>query len=263
MAAGTSMEGHWSKPTPDDPLFGPGKIFGAPITTYDPPITVGFDPGGGGITHTPTTGQPTGGGGTTTDTTGLPTPETPTSTLPLGIGTSTTTTTPAADTIEAGRINEEIAQRQQFAESTGMAIAQARAKEMQTESSMKASTAARGLRMTGSPLYQLNAQKAAAKNAIGEEERQRQASIASMKMQTQLGYSTYLNSKSLDVYQSQQQQANQWLSAFATVAGWATDIVTGTGAGSLLTSLFTSGGGSNSDYQRNDSWGYPGYNGGY
>ena len=75
---------------------------------------------------------------------------------------------------------------------------------------MRAGAAARGLKMEGSPLYQLHAQQTAAEKGIAGEERQVSANVQQMQNTSNQEYGSYLLNKNLDT-------SAQWMSAFTGV----------------------------------------------
>ena len=88
--------------------------------------------------------------------------------------------------------------------------------EQRQESAIQASAAARGLKLEGSPLYQLNAQKRAGATAIGSAISEFQASDKAQQMSTLASYNSGLLNMSNQNLSIQTDLSNQWLSSFAS-----------------------------------------------
>jgi hypothetical protein len=144
----------------------------------------------------------------------------------------------------------EEAQTQQFEEQSGMAIFGQRVQEGAAESSFRASVAGRGLRFEGSPLAQLAGQKNMAEKQIGLEERQRTATAAGLRLQSNIQYGTYLYNKSIDIYNYNQGQADIWINAFTNTLNFASSYLGKIWNPAQPASAMGGGGGNSSAFMR-------------
>jgi hypothetical protein len=89
--------------------------------------------------------------------------------------------------------------------------------EVQAEGGITASTAARGLKMEGSPLMQLIAQQQAGKSAIGYTEQQGAAVVMGARTGAQASYDAAALSGKEQIQYADQQLSNAWLGLFTGV----------------------------------------------
>ena len=97
--------------------------------------------------------------------------------------------------------------------------------EAQQESSIRAGAAARGLKLEGSPLYQLNAQMEAGATAIGSAETQFTLGDKAQQESTLASYNSGLLNMSNSDLSIQTDLSNQWLQSFTNVINTASSFI--------------------------------------
>lgn len=156
---------------------------------------------------------------------GTPNPESPIATLPGAGTTGTDIPVPSANDLAVAQAELSASQISQYREKAGFELFTQMVRETQIESTIKASSAQRGLRFEGSPLMQLKTQQQASKTVVGEEKNQMAATAASMQNQANIQYGQFLNAQSLDIYYYNQAQSNLWLNAFSSIMGMGTSFL--------------------------------------
>ena len=117
------------------------------------------------------------------------------------------------DVIDERAYTENL-QMQAYEEQGLTSIMGLKEQEASQESSIRASSAARGLRLEGSPLFQLQAQQTAGAAAIGSAETQLNLGVAAQLQQQKTAYNAGLLSMSDNTLQIQTDLSNAWLSSF-------------------------------------------------
>jgi hypothetical protein len=97
--------------------------------------------------------------------------------------------------------------------------------EQTAESSIMASAAARGLRLTGSPLAQLATQKQRGEQAIGLAESSFKATDTAQSLSNQATWNQQILNLAEANFQIQANQTNQWLSSWASVVNYGTSLI--------------------------------------
>ena len=97
--------------------------------------------------------------------------------------------------------------------------------EQQQEGAIVAGAAARGLKLSGSPLYQLNAQKEAGATAIGSAETQFSLGDRAQSEQTLAGFNAGVLNMSNQDLAIQTDLSNQWLSSFTNLINTASSFL--------------------------------------
>lgn len=141
-------------------------------------------------------------------------------------GTATLTATPTEQEI-AGQINQEYQTEIQSTEAQqAQALGGLQAKEVAAEGSIKASTAARGLKLgTGSALMELVTQQERGGQAVQYQRSQGNAAISGMQQEQLVSLGKSALSATEQQQQNSQNMSNAWLQAFTFAATTAIDIL--------------------------------------
>ena len=161
-----------------------------------------------------------------------PTATTPTGTTPAGTPSGGGVAAPGASTYDETtyaneKYAESMAQVGEMEESGGAQILGLQTQETMTEGSIRASAAARGLKLEGSPLMQLIAQQSNAQQSVGLAERQLAASAAGAGNEATTNLNNALAGIRAGVsdinYYANQDISNAWLSAFTSTIDFASN----------------------------------------
>ena len=175
-------------------------------------------------------------------------PSNPSNPAPVNTGgagtTATDPTTQAtnASTIAAERYAEAETSIGSMQSQLDTAVLGEKVSEIQSEGSITASAASRGLKMEGSPLMQLIAQKNAGASGIAYTEQQGTASISGAQTGAQSGFDAAMLARKENLQYADQQLSNAWLSSFSQAINFGTSMMKGWTPDAISTSGVTTGG---------------------
>ena len=154
----------------------------------------------------------------------------PAPSIPATTTTSTDTGTPSVNAQTQADIAKERAaeaelQINQSQEQLGQQMLTEQSAEIVSEGGIRASAAARGLKMEGSPLMQLVVQQQLGKETMGFTERQGAASIAGMGISRQASYDAAALAGKEQIQAADEQLSNAWLSSFTNTLNLASGMV--------------------------------------
>ena len=156
--------------------------------------------------------------------------DTPPPAIPATTPTSTDKAVPDIIGQSQGDIAKERAaeaelQIKQSQEQLGQQMLTEQSAEIMSEGGIRASAAARGLKMEGSPLMQLVVQQQLGKETMGFTERQGAASIAGMGISRQASYDAAALAGKEQIQYADQQLSDAWLSSFTNTLNLASGMV--------------------------------------
>ena len=140
-------------------------------------------------------------------------------------GATGTVTVPDEQTVVNERADAANLAQVTYEEQGLTSIENLKVQEQQQEGAIVAGAAARGLKLSGSPLYQLNAQKEAGATAIGSAETQFSLGDRAQSEQTLAGFNAGVLNMSNQDLAIQTDLSNQWLSSFTNLINTASSFL--------------------------------------
>ncbi len=140
-------------------------------------------------------------------------------------GATGTVTVPDEQTVVNERADAANLAQVSYEEQGLTSIENLKVQEQQQEGAIVAGAAARGLKLSGSPLYQLNAQKEAGATAIGSAETQFSLGDRAQSEQTLAGFNAGVLNMSNQDLAIQTDLSNQWLSSFTNLINTASSFL--------------------------------------
>ena len=140
-------------------------------------------------------------------------------------GATGTVTVPDEQTVVNERADAANLAQVSYEEQGLTSIENLKVQEQQQEGAIVAGAAARGLKLSGSPLYQLNAQKEAGATAIGSAETQFSLGDRAQSEQTLAGFNAGVFNMSNQNLAIQTDLSNQWLSSFTNLINTASSFL--------------------------------------